>query len=1432
MLKARKFNMESEILIFDVPVEETTINKNKKELEYENLIKFSKLDKYHFENFYDDELFFETLKKPSSNMTSIMLKWIIKYFIPIIDEDFSVNEESTTKKRNTKFYITIQNDLITTIFNIHDNKYLSIPKNQSINIIGIRIPKLIFRHYDIFGSNYFDYVRTSDFAKTGKYGLFDLTTRRYTQQRSALPNYGHVKLNSQIANDIIFKDDEHASKIFNVLIEYLVSLENYYQTNQLTLNLSLNKWRDANSQSERIQNERTQSEHMQSEQIQSATLQSAKLNDENVNMLLKLNNFKIPNNNLLLPFYFNNSNLLYLYNLGKTQGIDDETFKKYYEMYKREKEKELIFYSELRRNYKRDLNVNTKQKIAFEKYGTYDLSKLDNKQLKVIEINFKKNIKTKSQTNNTEINILFNKLQETFSDVDSADLKDILNQIDEKYPEFKKHEDEEELISKHGVCPHIYDYAKVYLKYFNSDAFYETRKVLLEYALPVMTEGYYCRLCGEKILENNIVENNRTSNVEFEDEISSTIWKEAMYALTTYTRMLIPTPIKPIAKSIAKGLRGRISEEELKIRRNKLYTQANIKEIIKLYISVYVYAIIACMILNNPTRIYFGKHKEFKPTRTAATRTRDDADAVRPTESESMDADTVRPTQTLDLSNNKNAITESASTDADAVRPTESASMDADTVRPAQTLDLSNNKYNIPKNSKLFQKENIELMNSESSLSSSSEKKFGSSEYRQLDNIKDDKTQKIRDKLSINIKDMKVYEKQVLSVAINLVIYSKENLIRKIPDLNSDIIKHIFLQNAYTWAKKYIKPIPEITTKEKIKNDIYSIIDIDLFYSYVYYIKSLEYYKTNKNNLDFYDIKYILNNTDQNLNTAFLASESIYKNVKLPNSNNSELTFGDPNYDKYFLESFMNVYEYNNDKIYNYVFCPANYVVKNYYDKIKSTIELEKKIYYFKKKNNVIPTFQIRWLNDITRYNDYRQDKLDLSRHYCLTGEKHKTESYIYTTAAHALNNAQNEQTGQSEKPGQTGKTADRENNAAHYGPHAPPSHAPLKMIELKPKEISNWYKENNLEKIKEFNSYKLYDEKCGRCNKIFRNSRLSEKDLKELKEKFKQIDNIIAFYQYYQDRCPESDLHDIEVVNGVSICKKCKFNTESAKKGNIKINFDDYYNKYKAKFKVCLDEKQFLTIQSLNQTLAYNLQAIKNNKENKKEKVDYKYNLSNISEWSKLTNIKYNVLINIGLSEGVLYDDIEKSKINCSSNTDNYVGRSMKLQNYIYIIIREYNNYIINYDSVVDSNNEIKNIIYKHEKKIERFVKDLKPFEKINLSYKYLLDDKEYDNYLLDFLARMMINLAKSNQYYKELLLELVLYFTYKIISYEKIYAITIKASANNMSDSESDLSGSDISDSESIKQEESEDENTDEVLVANLTNDAYDADIEIDDD
>ena len=77
--------MESEILIFDVPVEETTINKNKKELEYENLIKFSKLDKYHFENFYDDELFFETLKKPSSNMTSIMLKWIIKYFIPIIN---------------------------------------------------------------------------------------------------------------------------------------------------------------------------------------------------------------------------------------------------------------------------------------------------------------------------------------------------------------------------------------------------------------------------------------------------------------------------------------------------------------------------------------------------------------------------------------------------------------------------------------------------------------------------------------------------------------------------------------------------------------------------------------------------------------------------------------------------------------------------------------------------------------------------------------------------------------------------------------------------------------------------------------------------------------------------------------------------------------------------------------------------------------------------------------------------------------------------------------------------------------------------------------------------------------------------------------------------------------------------------------------------
>ena len=45
--------METEIVIFDVPEKEPTINKSQKELEYENLEKNSKLPGYHFKNFFN-----------------------------------------------------------------------------------------------------------------------------------------------------------------------------------------------------------------------------------------------------------------------------------------------------------------------------------------------------------------------------------------------------------------------------------------------------------------------------------------------------------------------------------------------------------------------------------------------------------------------------------------------------------------------------------------------------------------------------------------------------------------------------------------------------------------------------------------------------------------------------------------------------------------------------------------------------------------------------------------------------------------------------------------------------------------------------------------------------------------------------------------------------------------------------------------------------------------------------------------------------------------------------------------------------------------------------------------------------------------------------------------------------------------------------------
>jgi hypothetical protein len=537
-------------------------------------------------------------------------------------------------------------------------------------------------------------------------------------------------------------------------------------------------------------------------------------------------------------------------------------------------------------------------------------------------------------------------------------------------------------------------------------------------------------------------------------------------------------------------------------------------------------------------------------------------------------------------------------------------------------------------------------------------------------------------------------------------------------------------------------------------DNIKSVIETDGFYNYVYCAKV-----TSGENVSNTNIKDILGRTIEEVISGLKQNINIYATVQLPKEPNSTDI-----YNKYVYSSFMSIYDYINNEIFR----KDSVKVREYYEKYAYVLDLEKKMYYDYYITRIRPMFSIEWLNDVTKYNDFRPEKIDLAQHYCPDGNKHKTGLYIY------------------------------ENKKS--------------TIELTLGEINTWLKNDDEKHISMYNDYKLVDEQCMLCKKKVRFIQSTEKSDKSLVSMFKKIDNILAFYQYYETRCPLGDLHDI-VDN---ICLKCKLNTEFKKKNNI-----EYYEKYLSKFKEMENEKQVLSISSLEQ-------AQKKYVIDKLIPMTYKSSLSLVAEWSQIANVKYNILVNIGLTEGYKFIDIEKSRINPSKELSDKENanelnktRSMKIKSYIFAILRDYNK-VLNWENVIDMPIELKDIINKQKSinitRVSESIPNILSGFDVDANYKYTLSNVEYANWLLEFLASIFVKIhKKTSDTYKSFGHALIMHFTNWIISQEQLFSkaphLVYKNLNTTKADSESEeeihLSGDDNAQQTQSSASEFEDEN-----------------------
>jgi hypothetical protein len=553
------------------------------------------------------------------------------------------------------------------------------------------------------------------------------------------------------------------------------------------------------------------------------------------------------------------------------------------------------------------------------------------------------------------------------------------------------------------------------------------------------------------------------------------------------------------------------------------------------------------------------------------------------------------------------------------------------------------------------------------------------------------------------VTDNKAAEKIYLNTALKLILISKEPIISKLKNMTVDLIKQIFIKSAYTWAMKYAKPIHVSDNADLDSKD--NNITLDPFYKYVYLAKSLSGVKTNYDNVNV-----LLGKSESTIVKEMKDNISAYSNVKptkFIGDKDSKLDF------KY--ESYVSMLEYYNNLIYTKSFVPKHLQVIEYQNKFSKLLEVENKLIYENKKLLLRPLIDIPIEQDlVAKYNKFDQYLLDLAQHYCKDGNQHKTVSYIYTDS--------------------------KSNN-----------------VEIDKATIVNWLETNNLEKLKTLEDCKITDEKCGKCNILIRSAKSQLKADKTFNTMFKLIDDISAFYQYYETRCPLGNLHEIEN----NTCINCKFQTNYVNKLD-----KSYYDKYSNFYLKIQNEKLSLAIKSLK--------SIDNNVKLEPLQLnnDYQFTLRKVAEWSQILNIKYNLLVNIGLFEGLKYELIESSEINPSKTVEPNMTRAMRIKTHIFNVIREYN-IVVNHENLVDYPLVLKEMI-NEQKKIEskNFANSLPKFEDfiiLDNKYKHTINVVNYNNFLLEYLANIMVQLYNISNKYNTLGKLLSKYFTNQILISEK---------------------------------------------------------------
>jgi len=278
-------------------------------------------------------------------------------------------------------------------------------------------------------------------------------------------------------------------------------------------------------------------------------------------------------------------------------------------------------------------------------------------------------------------------------------------------------------------------------------------------------------------------------------------------------------------------------------------------------------------------------------------------------------------------------------------------------------------------------------------------------------------------------------------------------------------------------------------------------------------------------------------------------------------------------------------------------------------------------------------------------------------------------------------------------------------------------------------KDIENWLNSHDLKKYNEFKNMTIIDKKCSICN-----NKLSQVKNTNISKILQKNSDIEVFFNYYENICPKGELHKFITVSKEDKCSKCGITKSLVDKKD-----KGYYNKYIKSYEKTQKEKSVLEKNNIKF-----LTTITKEKADQKKFTLWKINNVSILELSRAFAIKYNIIINLGLSHGIDYKLIETEKLNphIDASNDTLIIRNVKLYGYYLQIIRNYN-IIKQFEVMGDKYPLLKLIMAKN--KVRNLMKILPDIESIAEKYYYYRDTEEpplVSNFLLHSISSTIMNI------------------------------------------------------------------------------------------